>query len=306
MKSDLVSTRTIFLRGLLGGAIAFAALGANSALAAIKPCSTSTVAFVKSIKGTPANVVLTRGGDQAQLTAFSPLCQGDVLSLKTASEIVTLGIAGSSGPNEISGPTKFTVGAAQTGAESISAVIEDRLLPLGGRTIGQGLGRAADPFEFGLLDLETETTRVKAGNRPLWVGWNGGKAPFVLTILGPTDEAIVTTTVTGHDTVLPATSFPPGHYTISVKDSLERVRQTGFEAVTDVPAVAPVDVPSWMGADSGAMLTSFCLAAVDPYTWSFEAAQELSAAPDTGLDKKMALALIASGDTAALCPGKNG
>ncbi len=61
-----------------------------------------------------------------------------------------------------------------------------------------------------------------------------------------------------------------------------------------------------MGADSGAMLKAFCIAAEDPYTWSFEAAQQLAAAPDAGLDRETALALIASGDTAALCPGGNG
>ncbi len=303
MKRKLMKAKQL----LLSAVVAFTALGAGQGVAGpVKPCSTSTVAFVKSIKGEPANVLLARAGDEAQLSAFAPLCQGDVLTLKTGAETVVLGIAGSPGPKEVAGPTTYTVGGAVTGAEAVSEVIQDRLLPLGDRTVGQGLGRASDPFEFGLLDLETESARIKAGNRPLWVGWYGGYAPFELTVTGPSGAPVASQPVSGQNILLPASDISPGRYTISVKDANGRTRETSFEAVTDVPPVATVDAPAWMGADSEAMLVAFCVAAEDPYTWSFEAAQQLASAPDAGLDRQTALALIGSGDVAALCPGTKG
>ena len=303
MKNVLTGNRPF----LFSSALALALLSANGAFAgSVKPCSTATVAFVKSIKGEPANVVLTRGGDQAPLKTFSPLCKGDVVKLASANESVILGVAGS-GPNEIVGPTQYTVGPAQTGAQSVSSVIEDRLLPLGDRTVGQGLARSGtDPFEFGLLDLESESARIKAGNRPLWVGWSGGFAPFDLTVTDPSGQPLTRQMVNENTVVLPATNLVPGRYTIAVKDHNGRTRKTSFEAVTEIPKVGDVSVPSWMGADSATMFSAFCVAAEDPYTWSYEAVQEIAAAPSSDIDQNSALALISAGDPATLCPGKAG
>lgn len=302
MKNKLVTSKKL----LLSTAIAFAAFGAQTTLAApIKPCTSATVAFVKSIKGDPSNVMIARAGQEAPLTPFSPLCKGDVLTLKTASETVILGVAGNPGPNEVAGPVKYTVGPANTGAESVSEVLQDRLMPLGNRTIGQGLGRSGEPFEFGLLDLETESARIKSGTRPLWIGWNGGQSPFELSIIGPTGP-VANKHVEGNAVTLPASDYAVGRYNVSVKDANGRRRVTTFEAVSETPAGPDVEVPSWMGADAGVMLSAFCVAAEDPYTWSFEAAQQIESAPDAGIDRQSALALISSGDTETLCPGKNG
>ena len=303
MKNVLTGNRPL----LFSTSLALALLGANTAFAgSIKPCSSATVAFVKSIKGDPAKVTLTRGSDQAQLKPFSPLCQGDLVKLASADESVILGIAGA-GADTISGPAQYKVGPAQTGAQSVSQVIEDRLLPLGDRTVGQGLARSGtDPFEFGLLDLESESARIKAGNRPLWVGWSGGFAPFDVTVTGPSGQTVVQKTLNETSFVAPATDLAPGKYTISVKDHNGRTRKTTFEAVTDAPTPEQVNVPDWMGPDSGVMFSAFCVAAEDPYTWSYEAAQEIAAAPSDGINKDSALALIAAGDPATLCPGKSG
>lgn len=303
MKNVLTKNRSL----LFSTALAVALLGANTAFAgSIKPCSSATVAFVKSIKGDPAKVTLTRGSDQAQLKPFSPLCQGDLVKLASASESVILGIAGA-GADTISGPAQYKVGPAETGAQSVSQVIEDRLLPLGDRTVGQGLARSGtDPFEFGLLDLESESARIKAGNRPLWVGWSGGFAPFDVTVTGPSGQTVVQKTLSETSFVAPATDLAPGKYTIAVKDHNGRTRKTTFEAVTDAPTPEKVNVPDWMGPDSGVMFSAFCVAAEDPYTWSYEAAQEIAAAPSDGINKNSALALIAAGDPATLCPGKSG
>lgn len=277
----------------------------DGATAAVAPCSSATVAFVKSIKGEAGNVILARGGGEAQLTAFAPLCSGDVLKLKTANEAVVLGIAGSTAPAEVVGPVAYNV-SGSSGGEALTEVLEDRLLPLGERTIGQGLARSADPFEFGLLDLETESAQIGAGNRPLWVGWAGGQPPFDVTVTGPSGKTYEAKAIETNTHVFAAADIEPGSYSLSVRDANGRTRETAFEAVTAVPQVTTVAIPSWMGADSGAMLKAFCVAAEDPYTWSFEAAQQLAAAPDAGLDRDTALALIASGDTATLCPGGNG
>ena len=303
MKRKLVPNRWMLARG---ASVLAAPAGGSGAAAAIAPCSSATVAFVKSSKGDGGNVMLARGGEEAQLTAFAPLCTGDVLKLKTSNEAVVLGIAGSTAPAEVVGPVAYNVGPGSAGGEALTEVLEDRLLPLGERTIGQGLARSADPFEVGLLDLETEAAQIGSGNRPRGIGWAGGQAPFEVKVTGHSGQTFEMTALETNDYVFPATDIEPGRYSVSVSDANGRTRETGFEAVTDVPEVTTVAIPAWMGADSGAMLKAFCIAAEDPYTWSFEAAQQLAAAPDAGLDRETALALIASGDTAALCPGGNG
>jgi len=277
-------------------------MGAPSAQAAIPACASATVAFVKQIEGSGESVRIQRAGSEDTLKVFSPLCEGDVLSLKSASDRVVLGIAGNSGPDEIRGPKSFTVGAASTGNQSISELIEGRLLPLGDRLVGQGLGRSGGEFGFGLLDLETESAQIKAGFRPLWVGWSGGQAPYELLVLDPTDRIFASSTLSETTTILPARTIDPGRYTIVVKDAYGRTRQTFFDAVDDVPAAAPPAIPAWMGEDTAIMLAAFCVAAEDPYVWSFEAAQQINSAKDAGLDREAALALIGGGDSEALCP----
>lgn len=282
------------------GAAAWAATGPASA--AIPSCGSATVAFVKQVDGAAESVRIQRAGSEDALKVFSPLCEGDVVSLKSASDRVVLGIAGSSGPSEIKGPKSYTVGPASTGSQSLSELIEGRLLPLGDRLVGQGLGRSGGEFSFGLLDLETESAQIQAGFRPLWVGWTGGQAPFELLVLDPTDRVFASSTLSEQSTTLPARTIDPGRYTIIVKDAYGRTRQTFFDAVETVPASTPPAVPAWMGEDTAIMLAAFCVAAQDPYVWSFEAAQQLDAAQDAGLDRDAALALISAGDSDALCP----
>jgi hypothetical protein len=274
----------------------------TSAEAAIPACGSATVAFVKQIDGSSESVRIKRAGSEDSLSVFAPLCEGDVVSLKTASDRVVLGVAGSSGPNEIRGPKSYTVGPASTGSQSISELIEGRLLPLGDRLVGQGLARSGGEFGFGLLDLETESAQIKSGFRPLWVGWTGGQAPYELLVLDPTDRIFATQTLSDTSTTLPARTITPGRYTIVVKDAYGRTRQTFFDAVEDVPATSAPSVPAWMGEDTAVMLAAFCVAAEDPYVWSYEAAQQISGAKDTGLDREAALALIGGGDSDALCP----
>lgn len=295
-KKTMAST---FIAVAIGGAIMFSAPQAN---ASVPACSSATVAFVKQIDGSNDSVRIQRAGSEGALSVFSPLCEGDVLSLKTASDRVILGIAGNSGPNEIRGPKSFTVGAASTGNQSLSELIEGRLLPLGDRLVGQGLGRSGGEFGFGLLDLETESAQIKAGFRPLWVGWAGGQAPYELLVLDPTDRIFASSTLSETTTTLPARTIDPGRYTIIVKDAYGRTRQTFFDAVEDVPTSSPPAIPAWMGEDTAVMLAAFCIAAEDPYVWSYEAAQQINAAKDSGLDRDAALSLIGGGDSEALCP----
>ena len=293
----------------IGGAAAVAAgallltLGVTvPAAAAVKPCSGPTVAFVKDVQGGNDSVRIERDGTSGALGVFSPLCQGDVISLGSSGDRVVLAIAGAAAPRELRGPGTHTVGGAQTAGQSVSEIIEGRLMPLGDRMVAQGLGRSAEEFGFGLLDLEAESAQIRAGFRPLWVGWIGGQAPFQLLVIGPDDRVMTSTTLSDASTTLPARDITPGRYSIVVKDSFGRTQQTFFDAVDDAPPAPPVETPEWMGNDTRAMFAAFCVAAEDPFTWSYEAAQLLDRSNDSGLDREAALALLASGDTAALCP----
>lgn len=284
------------------GAVALSLGLAQPAEAAIKPCTSPTVAFVKDVQGDGDSVRLNRGGSEGQLGVFSPLCEGDVVKLGSSGDRVVIAVAGANDPRELRGPGTHTIGGAETASQSVSEIIEGRLMPLGDRMVAQGLGRSAEEFGFGLLDLEAETAQIRAGFRPLWVGWIGGQAPFELLVLDPEDRIMASTTLSNTSTTLAARRIAPGRYSIVVKDSFGRTKQTFFDAVDEAPPAPPVQTPDWMGRDTQAMFAAFCVAAEDPFTWSYEAAQLLDQANDTGLDRQAALALLASGDTAALCP----
>ncbi len=292
----------------VSGAIALGAVAtgfvapAGPAYAAVGPCSTPTVAFVKDVQGSDDSVRIARGGSEGPLGVFSPLCEGDVLKLGSSADRVVVAIAGASHPREFRGPSSHTIGGAETASQSVSEIIEGRLLPLGDRMVAQGLGRSAEEFTFGLLDLEAESAQIKSGFRPLWVGWTGGQAPFELLVLDPEDRIFASTTLSDKSTTIAAREIVPGRYSIVVKDSFGRTNQTFFDAVETAPPAPEVEAPTWMGKDTAAMFSAFCVASEDPFTWSYEAAQILNQASDNGLDRDAALALLASGDTAALCP----
>lgn len=274
----------------------------GQAAASVKPCTTPTVAFVKDVQGAEDSVRISRGGSEGPLTVFSPLCEGDTLKLGSSADRVVIAVAGAAGPRELRGPGSHSIGGSETGGQSVNEIIEGRLMPLGDRMVAQGLGRSGEEFGFGLLDLEAESAQIKSGFRPLWVGWVGGQAPFELLVLDPEQRVFASTTLSDKSTTLAARQIGPGRYSIVVKDSFGRTKQTFFDAVENDPPAVPVDTPSWMGDDTRAMFVAFCVAAEDPFTWSYEAAQVLDRANDTGLDREAALALLASGDTAALCP----
>lgn len=274
----------------------------TEALAAIAPCTSPTVAFVKDVQGKEDSVRIERNGAEGALGVFSPLCTGDVIKLGSSADRVVIAVAGAAGPRELRGPSSHTIGNAETGAQSVSEIIEGRLMPLGDRMVAQGLGRSAEEFGFALLDLEAESAQIKAGFRPLWVGWMGGQAPFELLVLDPEDRIFASTTLSDTSTTLSARDILPGRYSIVVKDSFGRTKQTFFDAVETAPPAPAVEAPTWMGADTAAMFSAFCVASEDPFTWSYEAAQILNQASDNGLDREAAIALLASGDTAALCP----
>jgi len=283
-------------------ALASSLAAPTPAWAAIGPCKSPTVAFVKDVQGKDDSVRISRDGAEGPLGVFSPLCTGDVIKLGSSADRVVVAVAGASGPREFRGPSTQTIGSAETGSQSVSEIIEGRLMPLGDRMVAQGLGRSADEFGFALLDLEAESAQIRAGFRPLWVGWTGGQAPFELLVLDPEDRIFASTTLSDTSTTLAARDIVPGRYSIVVKDSFGRTKQTFFDAVDTAPPAAQVDAPTWMGADTAAMFSAFCVASEDPFTWSYEAAQILNQASDNGLDRDAAIALLASGDTAALCP----
>lgn len=292
----------------VSGAVALGAVATGfvvptlPAQAAVGPCSTPTVAFVKDVQGSDDSVRIARGGSEGPLGVFSPLCEGDVLKLGSSADRVVVAVAGASHPREFRGPSSHTIGGAETASQSVSEIIEGRLLPLGDRMVAQGLGRSAEEFTFGLLDLEAESAQIKSGFRPLWVGWTGGQAPFELLVLDPDDRIFASTTLSDKSTTIAAREIVPGRYSIVVKDSFGRTNQTFFDAVETAPPAPEVEAPNWMGRDTAAMFSAFCVASEDPFTWSYEAAQILNQASDNGLDREAALALLASGDTAALCP----
>lgn len=281
------------LTGVLAAAMALASMGWATVAAA---CDGAGV--IIRIDGRPQDVVIMRttGGTTAAVTrprVLEVVCHNDVVKTLGATFVV-LSIDGS-GPVRVDHNADYTVPGGR-GAPSIvgnayrtlsDQVMPDmKRLPWNVRIKGGG-----DEFGFALPGLTAGGQQVRAGSRVLLIRLVGGVAPYKVEIRNAQNAIVAATTSSSHEVLVPAVALARGAYRITASDATPLALEATIVAVDQAPpadaAYADLTDPE---VRTAVMATALARSA--PASWSFEAEQQLQAAPANGLDRDKVYELI--------------
>jgi hypothetical protein len=155
---------------------------------------------------------------------------------------------------------------------------------------------AGDDFGFALPALTAGGQKLEARSRDVLVRLLGGTAPYKVEIRDSRDQVVAAKTSDSHVVVLGAVALSPGAYRIKITDATPRSLEGSFTAVASAPPVeatyADLTDPEIRAAASATVLARNA-----PGVWSFEAEQQLQAAPGNGLDRDKVYELIESYST---------
>jgi hypothetical protein len=255
------------------------------------------------IEGRAQDVVITRNEGGASSTVTRPrvlevVCHGDVIST-VAGTFVVVSIDGA-GPVRIEHNAAYTVpmhSNAPTILSNAYSTLNEQVMPDMKRLPWNvRLKGAGDDFGFALPALTTGGQQLQSGERTLLVRLVGGTAPYKVEISDAGGAVIASQSSSSHDVVLANVHLAPGQYKITASDSTPRSLDAQIVAVTAAP---PADT-SFDGLTDPEVRTAAeaaTLARNAPTLWSFEAEQQLAAAPADGLDRDKVYELIESYST---------
>lgn len=280
-------------RLLLAGAVGFGVMAMGAAAHA---CDGAGV--IIRIEGQPQDVQIQRTDAGAATTVSRPrvlevICHGDVL--RTAgTTFVVLSIDGV-GAVKVDHNVAYTV-PMRKGAPSLAGnayrSIGDQVMPDMKRLPWNvRLKGAGDDFGFALPALMAGGQQLQAGPRPLLVRLVGGTAPYKVEVRDAGGAVVASQTSSTHEVMLPSANYAVGKYSVTASDSTPRSLDAGFVVVAATPppddAFNGIDDPEVRVA-----AVSSDLARQYTATWSFEAEQDLAAAPAHGLDRDKVFELI--------------
>jgi hypothetical protein len=252
------------------------------------------------IEGQPQDVQITRLDGTAKSLVTRPrvlevVCHNDVIRATGATYLV-LSIDGA-GTVKVDRNIAYTV-PGRTGAPTMVGnayrTLNDQVLPDMKRLPWNvRIKGAGDDFGFALPALVAGGQKVQAGQRSLLIRLVGGTAPYRVEIHDAQGKLVASQSSPDHQVVLPGVPLGAGDYKITASDSTPRSLDATVSAVPQGPpqdgAYAGLADPE---IKSAAVATG--LARDQTATWSFEAEQELNAAPADGLDRDKVYELIES------------
>jgi len=251
------------------------------------------------IDGQPQDVLITRTEAGAPSVVSRPrvlevVCQNDVIKAVGATSIV-LSIDGA-GTVRVDRNLVYRV-PARSGAPSVignayrsinEQVMPDmKRMPWNVRLKGPG-----DDFGFA-LPLEAGGQQVRDGARSLLVRLVGGTAPYKVEIRNAQGQVVASQVSSDHEVKLANVPLTPGAYKITASDSGPRSLDATITAVDTAPP-AEAEFAGLSDQEIRAAAAASELARTAPGAWSFEAEQQLAAAPANGLDRDKVYELIES------------
>jgi len=282
------------LRRLLGTFTLAAAIFAGPAAIA---CDGAGV--ITRIEGRPQDVIISRT-EAGQATVVNRprvlevVCRGDVVHVVSPTYVV-LAIDGA-GPVRVDPKTPYTIpsrSGAPTMAGNAYRNLADNVMPDMKRLAWNvRLKGAGDDFGFALPSLVGGGQKIQAGQHALLVRLVGGTAPYRVELTGGA-TSIALQTSDSHAVLLPRADLTPGAYTLKIRDSTPRELEATF-TVVDTPPPADTDYAGLSDPEIRIAAAASDLARNAPEVWSFEAEQQLAAAPANGLDRDKVYELIES------------
>ena len=248
------------------------------------------------IDGRPQDVQITRAATVvSRPRVLEVVCRSD--QIRTLGETsVVLSIDGT-GTVQVGRGGAYTVpnrGGAPSVAGNVYRSIDEQVMPDMKRLPWNvRLKGAGDDFGFALPSLTAGGQKLSAGSRPLLVRLVGGSAPYKVEIRDAAGAIVASQTSDNHEIVLRATPLAPGAYHITASDSTPRSLEADISVVPQGPPRSD-DLAGPSDPEVKVATASTLLARDHPGDWSFEAEQQLAAAPDTGLDRDKVYELIES------------
>jgi hypothetical protein len=255
------------------------------------------------IEGRAQDVIITRNEGGAASTVTRPrvlevVCHGDTVSTVGGTYIV-VSIDGA-GPVRIDHNAAYTVpmrSNAPTVLSNAYSTLNDQVMPDMKRLPWNvRLKGAGDDFGFALPALNTAGQQLRAGDRTLLVRLIGGTAPYQVEIHDAGGAVIASQSSSDHDVVLSHVHLAPGAYKITASDSTPRAMDAQI-AVVDTGPPADTSFDGLTDPEIRTAAEAATLARDTPTLWSFEAEQQLEAAPADGLDRDKVYELIESYST---------
>jgi len=252
------------------------------------------------IDGQPQDVLITRTQAGAPTVVSRPrvlevVCQNDVIKAVGATSIV-LSIDGA-GTVKVDHNLVYRV-PARSGAPSVVGnayrSIDEQVMPdMKRMPWNVRLKGAGDDFGFALPSLEAGGQEVREGTRTLLVRLVGGTAPYKVEIHNAQGHVVASKTSDGHEVELANVPLAAGAYTVTASDSSPRSLDATITAVDATPP-AEAEFAGLTDPEIRTAAAASELARTAPGAWSFEAEQELAAAPANGLDRDKVYELIES------------
>jgi hypothetical protein len=280
------------------GAVGLAATAALAWTGVAHACDGAGV--IVRIEGQPQDVLITRTENGAAATVSRPrvlevVCHNDVIKAVNATSIV-LAIDGA-GTVKVDRSAVYRV-PARSGAPSAVGnayrSIDEQVLPdMKRMPWNVRLKGAGDDFGFALPALTTGGQQIQEGRRTLLVRLVGGSAPYKVEVRNAQNQVVASQTSESHEVQLPSTALATGGYVITVSDSTPRSLDAKVTVVSGTPPGQP-DFAGLEDPEVRAAAAASSLARTATATWSFEAEQQLAAAPANGLDRDKVYELIES------------
>ena len=285
-------------RHLIGTLLAGIVLALTAWTQAAAACDGAGV--IIRIEGRPEDVVITRttGGATTVVTrprVLEVVCHDDVVKTLGATFVV-LSIDGS-GTVRVDHNINYVVPRGR-GAPSVMGnayrTISDQVmpdmkrLPWNVRIKGGG-----DDFGFAVPGLSAGGQQVRAGARDLLIRLVGGVAPFKVEVRDAQGAVVASTTSSSHDVLLSHVTLASGAYKIAASDATPLTLEASVAAVDQAPPASAGD-SDISDPEVRTAVTATELARSASQTWSFEAEQQLQAAPANGLDRDKVYELIES------------
>jgi hypothetical protein len=142
-------------------------------------------------------------------------------------------------------------------------------------------GKTNEPVEFRIPVLVASRSVIAAGNRSLFVSWQGGVPPFSLTLSAAQTGTIVAQTADIRGSCaayLPRTELRPGQYRLTLTDAHNIKEQEDSLFVVDEAPTEPRQLrDANLPEEARSIYAATWLAAWDRGSWAFEAQQRVAA-----------------------------
>ena len=180
------------------------------------------------------------------------------------------------GPGTLTVPAARPLGKIATFFRSIPALF-DNTHRLSGTAASRGAGDCGSAGSAQdsplVIPILASGAQITAGVRDLPLAWQGGCAPYNVSVASGQRIIAQRVAVTGQQTRLDAVALPVGHYTITLADAANRHFETTLEARQHGPAL-----PAGLAGDQsplGIIAQAVWLAEQDQGSWRLDSFEQL-------------------------------